>query len=209
MVSPKTLNPQVDLGELNVLLSDMSPLLRAEVVKGTNAWLQKIPFFTACPGPVIFRLAAHMQQSTYPPQEVIFAAGDWGHKLFVVRRGLVASRGRLFDAGKIMCEDCLFREMRLTNEGRAVTYSQVVSFERAHIIDAMKDHPEVMHRFRLAGIKHVFREEARPRPRRASPPPPHARRRRGAELLAGAAHAGAGLHQGDAGAAAGAGFLAR
>ena len=93
--------PQVDIASLNSLMEEMSPELRSQVVLGTNSWIMEVPFFAALPHSVLFQLSGQMQQCTYPPGEAIFDVGDWGETLFIIRKGLVASNGRLLTTGKV------------------------------------------------------------------------------------------------------------
>lgn len=77
----------------------------------------------------------------------------------IVRKGLVACKGRVLGNGKVLCEDCLFMERRLTYDARAVTYTDMVVIARADIQQALVAHPAIQQRFRLFGLKRLFRDE--------------------------------------------------
>ena len=72
-------------------------------------WVHRMPFFQGCPESFVASLALGMNLRTFAPKELIYEAGDVADDLFVVKRGLVGSRGNPVGAGNVFGVEMLRR----------------------------------------------------------------------------------------------------
>ena len=107
------------------LLELMSPSLRGEVaLKQCGSWINNVPFFSGAPDGFIVDIALKLKTETFPQGEEIVHAGQISTKMYIVERGVVGGKGRVFTSGKVFGEEVLGGSPAAFT-ARAMTYCDV------------------------------------------------------------------------------------
>jgi len=140
------------------MLRMMSPNLRGQVaVKLNSDWMNSVSFFSDCPKEMLIELVFVLRSETFPPFEEIIAKGEMGQKMYVVKRGLAASRGRVYTAGKVFGEDMVFDVKRRNYSARSLTFTDLYSIHRDQLMPVLHGYPQVQRKMRRLAIRHIFR----------------------------------------------------
>eukprot|EP00898_Chlorokybus_atmophyticus_P002905 jgi/Chlat1/3615/Chrsp237S00261 len=158
---------RTDVSEWHDLLSQMSPALRGEVAIQCNSdWINHVTFFRGCPQDFIIELAYLLRSETYPPGETFIkpaemmaaALSDTEQKMYIVRRGVISARGRLYQTNSVIGEDILFAMSDLCYAARTLTYTDVYSISRASFVPLLEKYPHVKKLLRRVVVRMVLRD---------------------------------------------------
>lgn len=131
------------------LLEFMSPALRGEVaIHVCGAWLEKVPLFANQPTEFTVSISLMLKTETFPRGETIVKMGDAAEKMYIVERGVVGGKGRVFTSGKVLGEESLCGEMTADYTAVAMTYTDLFVLSRDDINSLLPKYPYVNGRLR-------------------------------------------------------------
>ena len=131
------------------LLDFMSPQLRGEVaLHVTGNWLNKVPLFSGTPPEFVVSISQMLRTETYPRSEVIVKMGEEATKMYIVERGVVGGKGRVFTSGKVLGEESLCGSMAADYTAIAMTYTDLFALERDDVLTLLPKYPYVENRLR-------------------------------------------------------------
>jgi len=151
---------QNDVSEWHSLLNQLSPSLRGEVAMQLNShWIEKVPFFADCPDTMLIELAFILHTETFPPEEIFIYEQEEASKMYLLKKGVVTAKGRIFTAGAVLGEDMLVGSRRPNGfNARTLTYSDVITLKRHELIKILEDFPEVSKRLRRNAVRRIFKD---------------------------------------------------
>ena len=95
-----------NMDEWHTMLERMSPSLRGEVaMRQCGKWINNVPFFRGAPDLFVVDVALKLKSVTFPQGEEIVRAGALSTRLYIVERGVVGGKGRVFTSGKTFGEE--------------------------------------------------------------------------------------------------------
>ena len=117
-------------------------------------WVYSMPFFDGCPDSFVANLALSMNLRTYHPKELVYDAGDPAEELFVVKRGLVGSRGNPVAHGNVfgveIFRHLIYEPVQRTHKAVTLTYVECYACPIGLLKDALR-------RSEIAKKKVIFR----------------------------------------------------
>lgn len=141
------------------MLELMSPKLRGEVaMKQCGMWINNVPFFRGAPERFIVDLALKLKSETYPQTEEIVLAGEISTKMYIVEKGVVGGKGRVFTSGKVFGEEVLGGGSQTTFTARAMTYCVVFALLGLDLDVIAAAFPVMQRRLRVAGCHGMVRD---------------------------------------------------
>lgn len=149
-----------DINEWRSLLDEMSPDLRAEVAMvQCGTWLRKIHFFVGSPRDLVVQVASCLCKQTFPGGECVIMQGESAPGLYIVERGVIGGKGRVFLAGSFFGEEALASEhVRLKYVVRALTFSDVFLLQREVVAPVIARYPAVADRLRRFAVRSIARD---------------------------------------------------
>ena len=148
-----------NLDDWRLMLELMSPDLRGEVaMMQCGPWINNVPFFRGAPDNFIVDVALNLKSETFPQGETIVKAGALSTKLFIVERGVVGGKGRVFTSGKTFGEEVLNGGTPTAFTARAMTYCDVFSLQGRVIEDIGNNYPVMKRRLRVAGCRGMLKD---------------------------------------------------
>eukprot|EP00854_Cymbomonas_tetramitiformis_P004820 gene4820-5888_t len=141
------------------LLGLMSPELQGDVaVEQCGDWVNKVPFFRNAPAPFIASIAKALQTKTFPQGEDVIQVSSKVESLYIVQRGVVGGRGRLFTSGKVFGQDILAGEGCATYTATALSFTDLYGLLRDDLEETLQQFPKMKHRLQKAGRISVAKE---------------------------------------------------
>ena len=141
------------------LLELMSPSLRGEVaLKQCGSWINNVPFFSGAPDGFIVDIALKLKTETFPQGEEIVHAGQISTKMYIVERGVVGGKGRVFTSGKVFGEEVLGGGSQAAFTARAMTYCDVFGLLGTDLDDTAASYPAMQKRLRVAGCRGMIKD---------------------------------------------------
>jgi len=137
------------------LLQEMSVTLREEVAAHTHGdWMKTVPIFKGAENDFIVSTTLLLKHQTFSPREAIYRAGDLADRMFIVERGVVATKGRIYTAPKVFGDDGLLR-LNGKRTALAITLSYCVTYvlEQQALIEALSAFPDEARKFRMKVTK--------------------------------------------------------
>ena len=112
---------------IDVLMDKMSPDLQGMLAAYQHgSWIRKIPFFCAKSQKeqrvFITKVALCLDARAYSPNELIYHEGDLANEMFIVQKGLAATKGFVISEGMFFGEDFVLPGARRVSDARALTY---------------------------------------------------------------------------------------
>ena len=148
-----------NLDDWRIMLELMSPDLRGEVaMMQCGPWINNVPFFRGAPDNFIVDVALKLRSETFPQGETIVKAGALSTKLFIVERGVVGGKGRVFTSGKTFGEEVLNGGTPTAFTARAMTYCDVFSLKGSIIEDIGNNYPVMKRRLHVAGCRGMLKD---------------------------------------------------
>ena len=149
-----------NMEEWHVILERMSPSLRGEVaMQQCGKWIHNVPFFRGAPNLFVVDIALKLKSMTFPQGEDIARAGALSTRLYIVERGVVGGKGRVFTSGKTFGEEVLNGGNAPTAfTARAMTYCDVFALEGKDIDDIASAFPVMQRRLRVAGCRGMMKD---------------------------------------------------
>ena len=112
---------------IDVLMDKMSPDLQGMLAAYQHgAWIRKIPFFNAKSSEerrvFITKVAMCLDARSFSPGEVIYHEGDLANEMYIVQKGLAATKGYVISEGNFFGENFVLPGARRGSSSRALTY---------------------------------------------------------------------------------------
>lgn len=147
--------------EVGDILAQMTNHLRMEVALYIHTdWIKEIPFFKGCPEDFVVHLAVSMNIRTYTPKEAIYCPGDNADDMYVVKKGMVASKGVIYGSGKVFGVDMLHgmvhRPVERTAGCRSIAFTDLYQLPYDKFQQTCKVYPHVIPRVRSVAVKIMF-----------------------------------------------------
>ena len=147
------------MDDWRVMLEIMSPRLRGEVaMMQCGPWINNVPFFRGAPETFIVDVALKLKSETFPQGEEIVRAGAISTRLYIVERGVVGGKGRVFTSGKTFGEEVLNGGAPTAFTARAMTYCDVFSLPGTVIERIASAFPVMQRRLRTAGCRGMMKD---------------------------------------------------
>ena len=110
------------------LMDKMSPDLQGQLAAYQHgAWIRRIPFFNAKSSEErrVFtsRIALCLEAVAYSPGENIYHEGDISNEMYIVQKGLAATRGLVVSEGSFFGEDFVLPGARRDSLAKSLTYA--------------------------------------------------------------------------------------
>ena len=148
-----------NMDDWRVMLEIMSPRLRGEVaMMQCGPWINNVPFFRGAPETFIVDVALKLKSETFPQGEEIVRAGAISTRLYIVERGVVGGKGRVFTSGKTFGEEVLNGGAPTAFTARAMTYCDVFSLPGTVIERIASAFPVMQRRLRTAGCRGMMKD---------------------------------------------------
>ena len=149
-----------NMDEWHTMLERMSPSLRGEVaMRQCGKWINNVPFFRGAPDLFVVDVALKLKSMTFPQGEEIVRAGALSTRLYIVERGVVGGKGRVFTSGKTFGEEVLNGgEAPTAFTARAMTYCDVFALEGREIDEIASAFPVMQTRLRVAGCRGMMKD---------------------------------------------------
>ena len=149
-----------NMDEWHTMLERMSPSLRGEVaMRQCGKWINNVPFFRGAPDLFVVDVALKLKSVTFPQGEEIVRAGALSTRLYIVERGVVGGKGRVFTSGKTFGEEVLNGgEAPTAFTARAMTYCDVFALEGREIAEIASAFPVMQPRLRVAGCRGMMKD---------------------------------------------------
>ena len=154
----------------NELLSLMTPTLRGEVaVLANGEWIKKVPFFNPKLkgdeelGDELFQFITEVTMKltieSFAPDELVITAGQRGHQMYIIRRGVVGSHGRIIGSGNYFGEDMILQSAIRLHDVRCLTYLDVYVLTKDDLEDVLElgQFPRIYKSVRRSVMKYAFR----------------------------------------------------
>ena len=112
---------------IDVLFDLMSPDLQSMLAAHQHgSWIRKIPFFNARSVEerrvFISKVALCLDARAFSPGEVIYFEGDLANEMYIVQKGLAATKGYVISEGNFFGDDMVLPGARRGSSSRALTY---------------------------------------------------------------------------------------
>ena len=112
---------------IDVLMDKMSPDLQGMLAAYQHgSWIRKIPFFNAKSKEerrvFISKVALSLNACAFSPGELVYHEGDIAFSMFIVQKGLAATKGYVISEGNFFGEDMVLPGARRGSSARALTY---------------------------------------------------------------------------------------
>ena len=154
----------------NELLSLMTPTLRGEVaVLANGEWIRKVPFFNPKLksgeelGDELFKFITEVTMKltieSFAPNELVITAGGRGHQMYIIRKGVVGSHGRIMGSGNYFGEDMILQSAVRLHDVRCLTYLDVYVLTKDDLEDVLElgHFPRIYKSVRRSVMKYAFR----------------------------------------------------
>lgn len=168
-------NSNVTINEGQDVLKTLTPKLQAYVAGYTHAsWLQHTDLFRRFPADLVVELCLTMRPEVYTPDEPIFSEGTYCDRLYVVDRGLVWYRGRVYGRPNMQREGVQDGRRPVSHwigtqdmysmsglhrfDAHSLTYSVILVLRREVLEATLNRYPAVARMFRRTQLKAVVRE---------------------------------------------------
>lgn len=140
----------------------MSPGLQGQFAAHCHAdWFKTIPFFTVGEDQAKFitDLVQRLKVLTFPAQETIVAAGELARCMYIVKKGLVASRGAILRTGNNFGSDFILEAARRDYSVLTLTFADVFMLRREDLDEVlmMGDYGDTENQIRDAAIRMSLR----------------------------------------------------
>jgi len=140
------------------ILTQMSPKLRGEVaIKQCGEWINNVPFFIGAPKQFVVDIALKLTSVTYPQDEEILRVGEFSTQLYIVERGVVGGKGRVFTSGKVFGEEVLGGGVAGFT-ARAMTYCDLFVLDGSELEGVSNSYPRVQLNLRKAACRSMAKE---------------------------------------------------
>jgi len=154
----KYTNNTLKEGEVGEILDQMTEHLRMEVALYIHTdWIKDVPFFKSCPESFVVHLAVSMRIRTFTPKEAIYCPGDEANELYVVKKGMAASKGVVFGALKAFGVDMLHgmvhRPVARTAGCRSIAFTDLYMLNYDGFMSSCHYFPAVIPLIKAVAIK--------------------------------------------------------
>jgi len=150
------------------LLNEMSPDLRESIASTSHQnWVGESSYFIGkatswqVPSDFVGKAAALFQEITYPRGERIIEIGQPVDAVYVIKRGVVWSNGRVFCKGGLFGEDVVLDatdpDRRSPYVAMALTFVQLQSLDYEELQDLLEEFPQVMRQTERAALRTRFK----------------------------------------------------
>jgi len=159
----RTRQAQGNLTNWQELLYEMSPDLREAVARETHpGWALTSPFFRTACNDFQAKAASKFTEVTFPRGEKIIEIGQPMDSLYLIKKGVVAVRGKVVGKGQMFGEDIILNktkpDCRSTYMALAFTFTVVQSLKISELNDLLEEFPDVKEHCRKILIWQIVRD---------------------------------------------------
>jgi len=145
------------------LLNELSPDLREQIAAMSHSnWVGDSSYFWKCDEEFIGKAAALFTEVTYPRGERIIEIGQPVDCLYVIKKGVVWSKGRVVCKGGLFGEDVALDgynpERRSPYVAMALTFVQLQALNWEELYALLEEFPRVKEQTRRASLRRLFKE---------------------------------------------------
>lgn len=138
----------------------MSPTLRQQVASVTcEALVKNCVYFKGCELPFLMQVATHLQEVVFAPMELAIHEGQPLLHLTIVRRGVMAAKGRVLTGGRVIGEESIYKEWPAAYSVRSMTFTDCQQLSRTVLLDILQQFPKLLRAFAVKSIQYIFRDE--------------------------------------------------
>lgn len=112
-------------------------------VHTNSGWIRYVKFFQGCPQDFIIQVALALEPLSYPPMEMVLQQGDKLQHIYIITKGVVVARGRVYTQGKVFGEETLYREVEATYGARSMTFSDINLLSRTALDELLRSYPSL------------------------------------------------------------------
>lgn len=144
----------------HALLQMMSPSMRGEVAIQLNkGWMAGIEFLEGIPQTVIIELSFAFVLETYPPEERIINEDDESNKLYVIKQGVVISRGIVKTTNGVFGEDMLYRTRQRGYRAVTLSFTDTYTVSNHAMEKVLVEYPSIKQLFRKIAVQKIVVEK--------------------------------------------------
>lgn len=145
------------------LLNEMSPDLREAIASHSHEnWIGDSHFFWNAPDDFVGKAAALFTEVTYPCGERIIEIGQPVDAIYVIKRGVVCSRGKVIRKGALFGEDVVLdmehnEDRRSSYVAMAFTFVQLQALDFNELYELLEEYPQVKRQTQRASLRQRFK----------------------------------------------------
>jgi hypothetical protein len=140
------------------LMWKMSPLLRGLVSQHINRqWITKVHWLKDAEEEFISEISMVLKGEAFAPKELIIRSDDLCDRLFIIKKGIVMSKGSLYVKNKILGEEMILTcAYRRGYTARALQYVDTSFLLKSDLFSILERYPALHKRVRKAAIRMAF-----------------------------------------------------
>jgi len=147
------------VADWQAVISQMSPALQGEVANYIYAeQISTVSFFRGCPPRFTPQLAMALRTESYPAGETIVRPGEPADQMYIVEKGLVAAKGRIYSGGSVFGQDMVYENSRRTYTANSLTNTILLTISRDELFVVLENFPSVKRKLRREVVKMLFKE---------------------------------------------------
>jgi len=143
------------------VLGHLSPALRGEVALAQHAkWIMTASFLRQTSTTFLTDISLSMRLVVFPPGENIISMGDPVEAMYIVERGVVGGKGRVFNRGTVFGEEVVSVDTLYKSEYicRSLTFCDLHKLSASDLHDIFRRFPEMRLKLRLTMVKNSIKE---------------------------------------------------
>lgn len=132
-----------DMTRYSRIISTMSPQMRGIVALELNShWMETVHLFDGCPENLLIEVSFVVKPKTFPPLEEFISTEHMVSSMFIIRRGLVASKGRVKGAGSVFGEDVILAKVPFKYTATTLTFVDAAILDRTDLELILESFPD-------------------------------------------------------------------
>ena len=132
------------------IISTLSPQMRGAVALELNSgWMTSVDLFDGCPENLLIEVSFVVKPRSFPPMEEFISTQHMVGAMFIIRRGLVASKGRVKGAGSVFGEDVILANVPYKYTATTLTFVDTAILDRSDlemILESFPDSRRTLHK---------------------------------------------------------------
>ena len=131
-----------DMSRYIRIISTLSPQMRGAVALELNSgWMQNVSLFDGCPENLLIEVSFVVKPRSFPPMEEFISTQHMTTAMFIIRRGLVASKGRVKGAGSVFGEDVILASVPYKYTATTLTFVDTAILDRSDLEMILESFP--------------------------------------------------------------------
>ena len=148
-----------DMSRYIKIISVLSPQMRGHVALELNSsWMKNVQLFSGCDENLLIEVSFVVKPRSYPPLEAFISTEHMVNALYIIRRGLVASKGRIKGAGSAFGEDMVLVNTPYRYRCTTLTFVDLSVLDRSDLQIILDSFPENARMLRRRAKRRSIRE---------------------------------------------------